>query len=364
VEDALRAYGVPYSIVGGIRFYERREVKDILGYLRLLANPADDVSFERILNVPARGIGDRSRERLRAFAASRGVSLLEASRRAGDIDALGRWGASALQGLASLIDRFTERSRSEPPHLLAKALVEDLRLAETFAEREGIKGEVRAENVMEFVSAAADFEARNPEALLPDFLAEVSLLSDIDSWQEGPDAVTLMTLHNSKGLEFRRVFIAGVEEGLLPHLFSTADDEEIEEERRLFYVGLTRARDKVYLSHAITRLRYGEVAPASPSRFLDEIPEHLIEERYAAARKPPRARRGAPESDEDGFPDYENESQESPAYRKGDRVRHEAWGEGRVTAVEGEGANLKLSILFAKGFSKMVLVRFARIERM
>ncbi len=365
IEDALRAYAIPYAIVGGTRFYERMEVKDVLAYLRVLVNPRDDLSTERIVNVPARGIGETTRNRLRAWAATRGLSLLEACAAACSIEGLGGRAAARLEGFASLLRRFAERSRSEPPDRLVRALVDELRLAEAYEEKEGPKGETRGENVREFVSAIADFEARNPEAGLPEFLAEVSLLTDVDTWEETPDAVTLMTLHNSKGLEFPRVFLTGIEEGLLPHVLSTADDDEIEEERRLFYVGLTRAKEKVILTHATSRLRYGEIVPASPSRFLEEIPDHLIDEGPAPVpRLATRARGpGRPEEGPDRFPDYENESQEPPAFRKGDRIRHAVWGGGRVELVEGNGADMKLTIRFERGFTKKVLVRFAAIEK-
>jgi DNA helicase-2/ATP-dependent DNA helicase PcrA len=241
--------------------------------------------------------------------------------------------------------------------------VDELRLAEAYEEKEGPKGETRGENVREFVSAIADFEERNPGAALAEFLSEISLLTDIDAWEENEGAVTLMTLHNSKGLEFPCVFITGIEEGLLPHLLSTGDEGEIEEERRLFYVGLTRARDKVYLTLATSRLRYGEVAPAVASRFLAEIPDHLLDEGISpATRVPLRRLRDTPEK-EGVFPDYENESQEAPSYGKGARIRHAVWGEGEVTLVEGVGADAKLTIRFVAGFTKKVLVRYAVIER-
>ncbi|MBM3320106.1 MAG: UvrD-helicase domain-containing protein [Candidatus Eisenbacteria bacterium] len=365
IEDAFRALAIPYTIVGGTRFYERKEVKDVLAYLRLLVNRRDDLSFERVLNVPPRGIGERTRERLKAFAAAHGLPLLDACERAGAIDGLAKRGADLLEEFARRLARFRRRSEEAAPHVAAREIVEELGLDAMHEEKDELRGEARAENVREFISAIADYEARNPEGTLADFLGEVSLLTDLDSWEESRDAVTLMTLHNSKGLEFRRVYIAGVEEGLLPHLLSTERDEHVEEERRLFYVGLTRAKDRVTLTHASSRLRFGEIAPCSSSRFLEEIPSHMIDGHRLAGKGSARARTNRSDRDtsEEVFPEYENESQEAVPFRAGDRIRHAVWGEGRVTGVQGCGADTKLTIRFAPGFSKKILVRFASIER-
>jgi DNA helicase-2/ATP-dependent DNA helicase PcrA len=249
-------------------------------------------------------------------------------------------------------------------------LVEELHLIEHFEDREGERGSLRGENIKELVSAMAEFEERKGDVLLADFLEEVSLLTDIDSWDDKSDAVTLMTLHNSKGLEFPRVYIAGMEEGLLPHARSLATDDQIEEERRLFYVGLTRAREKVTLTSVSSRIRYGEIAPSIPSRFLDEVPPELVEVEDLTENAP---RRGASapllRRERSFFPDYENESQErveefaaEVLFRKGDRVRHGAWGDGTVTGVEGRGEETRISVAFAAGFRKKIMVRYASLE--
>ena len=357
LEEGLRLYSVPYTIVGGTRFYERREVKDVLAYLRVLHNERDEISLERILNVPARGVGEKSRSRLKQHASENGLTLREALGSAADIAGLGKKIREALVGLDSLLRRYARRCGSDTPHEIVRDLVEELRFIDILEEKEGEKGALRGENVKELVSAVAEFEGRRAEATLADFLAEVSLISDMDDWEDEPDLVTLMTLHNSKGLEFNRVYICGVEEGLLPHAFSAGDEEELEEERRLFYVGLTRARDQVTLTNAATRIRFGEVAPALPSRFLREIPPECLED----GTKPEEEESGG----EGVFPDYENESQEvEEEFRKGDRVLHGTWGEGRVTAVEGRGPGTKLSIAFQVGMTKKVMVRFADLKRL
>ncbi|MBN1826776.1 MAG: UvrD-helicase domain-containing protein [Candidatus Eisenbacteria bacterium] len=372
LEEGMRLHAVPYTIVGGTRFYERKEVKDLLAYLRVLVNERDDVSLGRVLNVPARGIGDVTRERLVAFAAGRGIPLRRALASAGEATDLSARARKILAGLDLLLARYAERSvAGGSPHGILRDLVQELRFVEALEEKEGERGSMRAENVEELVSAVAEYENRNPESTLVDFLAEVSLLTDIDTWEEGLDAVTLMTLHNSKGLEFLRVHIAGVEEGLLPHAFSMMSDDEIEEERRLFYVGLTRAKEKVTLSSVRSRMRFGEIAPCVPSRFFEEIPPELIEERLLGP-DPARSFRpslfpaatAAPREKQDPFPDYENESQEASVLVPGERIRHGVWGIGRVEGVEGSGEKTKITVRFDAGFTKKIMVRYASIRRL
>ncbi|NNE07008.1 MAG: UvrD-helicase domain-containing protein [Gemmatimonadetes bacterium] len=379
LEDGLRLHAVPYRLIGGLRFYERKEVKDLLAYLRLLANEADDLSFARILNVPARGVGAKSREHLVAHAKERGQSLLEAVRSGAPVPGLTSRAAGRIGELGALLGRYSERARDEAPHDLVRDLAEEIGLVRFYESKEGEKGLLRGENIDELIAALADFERRKPSGNLVDFLAEVSLLTDIDSWDEGQEAVTLMTLHNSKGLEFPRVYIAGAEEGLLPHARSMMDESQLEEERRLFYVGLTRAMEKVTLSHVGSRLRYGEIAPAIPSRFLKEIPEELLEKIGAlpsagrggigAAARPYSSGRSLfdePEPAHDAFPDYENESQEQPVFRfeAGDGIRHASWGDGRVTRVEGSGMDTKITVEFRAGFTKKIMVRYASLEHL
>lgn len=359
LEEGLRLHAIPYVIVGGTRFYERREVKDLLAYLRLLYNEKDDVSFGRVLNVPARGIGEKTRERLADFAGERGLSLLEALGRSSEIEGIGPRAKKLLDEFCDLLRGFFEMNRTSPPSDTIRSIVEELCYIEILQEKDPEKGIGRGENVMELVSAVAEFEERYPGCTLADFLAEVSLLTDLDDWKDAADAVTLMTLHNSKGLEFPIVYITGVEEGLLPHLLSTGDQAGIEEERRLFYVGMTRAIDKVTLSSVASRIRYGEIAPSVPSRFLREIPRSLVLDRSGrrVERSQP-ARRPA-----DDFPDYENESQETATLVVEDWIRHGAWGKGCVLAVEGSGEKMKATIRFDAGFTKKVMIRYAVIEK-
>lgn len=370
LEEGMRIHAIPYVLIGGTRFYERKEIKDLLAYMRILVNRLDDVSFERIVNVPARGLGAKSRERLKSFARNRTISLFEAAGRAGEMDSLGKRAATRVAEFHALLSRYAERAATESPHNLAHDLVEELHFIEHFEDREGERGTLRGENIKELVSAIAEFERRKPEALLTDFLAEVSLLTDIDSWDDQNEAVTLMTLHNSKGLEFPHVYISGMEEGLLPHARSLATDEGIEEERRLFYVGLTRAKSKVTLTSVSSRIRYGEIAPSIPSRFLDEIPDSLIEIEMEEDHRRDGARiTTITRNEQSFFPDYENESQEQPDervtvanYRKGDRVKHSAWGGGTITGVMGSGEETRISVSFSAGFSKTIMVRYASLE--
>ncbi len=368
LEDGLRRHAIPYRLVGGTRFYERKEIKDLLAYLRLLSNGKDDVSFDRIMNVPARGLGKTTQERLKRHARAKGISLLEAAERPREIETLGARAAKRLEELHTFIDTYRRRAVTEAPHSLVRDLVEELHLVEYFGEKEGEKGSLRGENIGELVSAVAEFERRHHEALLFDFLEEVSLLTDIDSWDDENDAVALMTLHNSKGLEFPCVYIAGMEEGLLPHARSLAEEEELEEERRLFYVGLTRAMEKVTLTSVSSRIRFGEIAPSVPSRFLSEIPPSLVERtgpvRSRAAGHPSRRTGG-----DSFFPDYENESQETfdatsddYDYRRGETVKHAAWGYGTIVSVHGTGPTTTITVSFSAGFTKKIMVRYASLE--
>ena len=276
LEETLIRFGIPYQLVGGTRFYERREVKDVLAYIRLARSPADRVALERVINVPPRGIGDKTVEELRAWAASRGATLWQAVVAAGENPNLTPRARGALAGFADLVRGLVELARGASPSAVADAA----------AERSGIRdalldgteeGEERWANVVELRNHAAEFdEITSPEGLAR-FLEEVALVSDQDELEDRPDRVTLITLHAAKGLEFPVVFIVGLEEGLLPHRRALEDERELEEERRLAYVGMTRAKDRLYLVHAMHRSTYGVGAESEPSRFLAELPESLIE---------------------------------------------------------------------------------------
>jgi DNA helicase-2/ATP-dependent DNA helicase PcrA len=380
LENTFQLGGVAYQVVGGVRFYERREIKDVLAYLRLLVNPGDDVAATRILNVPGRGIGKKSLEDLRAAAARDGVPLLEAMRRTagGEGAAVRATVRAKLAEMFTILDDASSRLSIDAAAEVTEALLADLGY-ETWLETEYERdAETRWDNVQELLAAMQEF-ADTPgreEAGVASFLQEVSLATDLDDWEETAPRVTLMTLHNAKGLEFPWVFITGVEEGLFPHANAALEPDGIEEERRLFYVGLTRAEERVVLMAAQARRRFGGFNLAAPSQFLDEIDPEFVERRSLVPRgsgyggrteygQYPR-RRAAPSAPAheaaDPMPSYEDETQDAARPMPGMRVRHPSWGEGVIASVEGKGEGLKLVITFRGGVKKKVLAVYAKLE--
>jgi len=275
LEEAFIRFGIPYQLVGGTRFYERREVKDALGYVRLARNSADRVALERVVNVPARGIGEKTLAELRASADARGDTLWNAVERAGENPNLSPRARAALAGFAELVREFTRLAAEGPPSALFDVVYQRAGLQETLQNGTD-EGEERWTNLLELRNHAAEFDELAVPEGLERFLEEVALVSDQDELEDLPDRVTLITLHAAKGLEFPVVFMVGLEEGLLPHRRALEDDRELEEERRLAYVGMTRAKDLLYLVHARHRSTWGVGAAAEPSRFLAELPEELL----------------------------------------------------------------------------------------
>jgi DNA helicase-2/ATP-dependent DNA helicase PcrA len=388
LEEAFRGADLPYRIIGGVRFYERREIRDVIAYLKLISNPRDISSFLRIVNYPRRGIGETTLTALLAAARERDVAPLEAARSAGSIDGIRPAGAAALEAFARMIDRYRELAHHLHVHELLAELIGELGLLDRLRE-EGHEGIDRARNVEELVAAAAEFdataalEAEDLEEVgtvteLDLFLQKVALVADVDNLDPEADAVTLMTVHNAKGLEFPVVFIAGMEEGLFPLSRSYDSLEELEEERRLFYVGITRAQRKLYVTYAKTRRRAGETMVSSPSSFLEPLPEDLVERRETArylerltsglrrSRGGDRARAGAYAEREVGGLIYDySDSQEVvsiPELVEGSRVRHPRFGPGTVAELDGQGPDLKAVIDFESVGRKKVVVRYANLE--
>lgn len=380
LEDVLRRNGVPYVIVGGIRFYERKEIKDVLAYLRLIVNNRDDQSFLRAIGYPSRGIGDTSVDRLQDFAARETLSLLETCGRVKEITSIQERIRKSIHNFHSFVRKYeglrTKMSMSE----LARSMVDELGILRAFKDEGTTESMGRWENVQELLSAITEFGDEHPDGTLETFLEEVSLVADIDTWDETRNVVTLMTLHASKGLEFPVIFIAGVEEGLLPFYTSAIDRAALEEERRLLYVGITRAQSKLILSKTQMRYRFGESTFASPSRFLSEIGEGEFEvvathgfraAPSTVAREEGRVKFPVGESltrkrEEpffaDDAPDYANESQESFEIKAGARVRHEMFGCGKIVRVSGKGETMKVVVDFEEYGVKNLLVRFARLR--
>jgi DNA helicase-2/ATP-dependent DNA helicase PcrA len=355
VEDALRRARIPYVIVGGVRFYERREIKDTLAYLRLLVNPADDVAFRRAAQAPSRGIGASSLSRLQDAAAGQGRPLLAA---AADppADVRGKARAGLLE-LAQLVARLAgERSALAPPALIDRVL-DASGYREMLKQDRSPEAEARLENLEELVAAAEDYTRTADEATLEGFLDSVALLGDVDELKDGESRVTLMTLHSAKGLEFPAVFLTGLEEGVFPHARSMGDAQEVEEERRLCYVGVTRACQRLYLSYALHRRVHGYEGSA-PSRFLREMPEeHLAP--VNVRREPVRETAGPwPEPVDPPAPD------DDLPLRVGARVRHARWGEGMVVGVEREGTDAIATVRFASVGRKRLSLQYAHLEEL
>ncbi len=292
LEEAFMRFGIPYQLVGGTRFYERREVKDALGYVRLARNPADRVALERIINVPARGIGEKTLEELRAHAAAHGTTLWQAVEASGENANLAARSRASLGEFARLMRGLMEMTASEAPSAVFDAALDRSGLRESILDGSE-QGEERWQNVIELRNHAAEFDEIAPPEGLARFLEEVALVSDQDTLEDRTDRVTLITLHAAKGLEFPVVFIVGLEEGLLPHKRALEDERELEEERRLAYVGMTRAKDRLYLVHAHHRSTYGVGSASEPSRFLSELPDDLLSANRAAGAAFGRGAAGA-----------------------------------------------------------------------
>ena len=363
LEDALRRSGVPYVIVGGLRFYERKEIKDVLAYLRVLANPRDGIGLRRIINLPKRGIGEASLDKMEDFAIRQGMDLFEAIRKVEVIDGISGAIKKRIVGFRSLMERLMERSQDLPIVRLAEeGLLETGDLEEL--RREGtLEAETREENVRELLSAMEEFSERVEGPTLETFLEEVTLITEIDTWDDQTDAVTLMTLHSAKGLEFPVVFITGLEDGLFPLSRAIERHEELEEERRLFYVGITRAQEQVFMSYARSRRRYGAPSAGMGSRFLDELPKEDVDLRsfhgaYYGHRQDQIVCEDIPQEASEGF------SQETDAswLHVGRWVIHPSWGRGKIEAREGIGERMKLTVAFENGATKRLMVKYARLE--
>jgi DNA helicase-2/ATP-dependent DNA helicase PcrA len=361
-EEELRRRGIAYQIVGGLSFYQRKEIKDLVAYLKLIANPSDDVSFERIVNYPKRGIGQKTLEQITQTARTRGISAYQCAHDlAADTELASK--AGKLAPFVELIESYRARKDSAPIDLLVQDLVAEISLiAELLAEDEAL-GATRVENIEAFIEGAAAFARANGEALLDNYLAEISLYTDIDSYREIEDKLTLMTMHSAKGLEYETVFLVGLEEGLFPLQRTVTEPQELEEERRLFYVGATRARKKLYLTTAMSRFRFGDVLSV-PSRFIQEIPEELLDvydlRSYRPAVAPPSRSPGtAAEMAVSGY-HYEYEGEEF--LRVGRLVEHPTFGRGKIVKAEGFGDSLRLEIMFSGLGVKKIMAKFARLK--
>ncbi len=371
LEDRLRRGNVPYTLVGGTKFYDRKEVKDVLAYLRILVNQQDAVALRRIVNYPSRGIGATSQERLETHAAEQGISLYEALQRAAEITTINAGTRAKMQNFAEALDAIVADVDKVSAYELAHLVIDRFRLKEQYQMSSAIEDETRLENINELLNSIAVFteQARDDDVSLQRYLEDVSLLTDLDRWDPGFSAVTLMTLHSAKGLEFPVVIIAGMEEGLFPLFRSLEREDDLEEERRLFYVGMTRAEDALYLLWAGQRRRFtgdgsGMSYRNTASRFLAEIPSDFKNDRrldsFASGYRPRQRQRF---KERDAFTAAATAIDNEAGYKIGDWVQHDTFGRGQILGIEGSGVGLKLSILFGKKLKK-IIAEYANLERL
>jgi DNA helicase-2/ATP-dependent DNA helicase PcrA len=358
-EDELRRRNVPYVIYGGVRFYDRMEVKDILAYLWVLANPADSLHLKRIINVPARGLGKTTVERLEAFASQHGLSLLEALSSA---EAAGVTSAAAkkLKDFVELLKTLGSYRSVQGLSQLTQTVMDRTGYLQELRGQGTIEAEGRLENLEELVNVVAEYEASAAQPSLEEFLDQVALISDIDRWDENAQALPMMTLHLAKGLEFDAVFFVGMEEGLLPHVRSFDTREEMDEERRLTYVGMTRARKRLFLSNAVRRKVFGNDQYNLPSRFLDAVPAELIQR-----IEPPVAANWKEDEEWDDIPDLPIKSSSEPdrnnPYKIGAKVKHPIFGIGTIRNCEGDPENRKITVAFPEAGQKKLLAKFSNL---
>ncbi len=376
-EEMLIKSGISYNMVGGLKFYERKEIKDIIAYLRVIFNPADSLSLLRIINVPKRGIGDASLAKIQAYAAANNVSLFEAVSNAAAIEGLSTRFVTKLDDLAGIIFELMNYAADVTAEELIERVLRDTGYLEELENERTPQAQSRIDNLHELISVAQEFARTEEENNLENFLAHVALVSDIDDTELGEDAITLMTLHSSKGLEFPVVFLVGMEEGLFPHARTLMDETEVEEERRLCYVGITRAKEKLFLSSTKMRTIYGNTVTYPPSRFLEEIPEKLVktvkrQERpgFGAGAAQPRERvaavRTANTFNSRSFMPKQAAAAggTSQRFNAGDKVSHSKWGEGTVVSVKDSQDGQEVKVAFAGAGIRSLLTKYAVLKKL
>ena len=366
LEEALIKRALPYTMVGGTKFYDRKEIKDVLAYLRVLYNPFDDLSLLRIINVPKRSIGATTVAKLQDYARANGTSLFMTLTQLHLVDTIKGKTKEKLEEFGILIFTLVAEMEDKTVLDILESILDRTGYLAQLEESTDPQDQARAENIGELLSVAKDFQDTNPTGTVEDFLEQVALVNDVDSFEQEESKVTLMTLHAAKGLEFPIVFLGGLEEGLFPHSRTLMNPEEIEEERRLAYVGITRAEKELYISNATTRTVFGRTSSYLPSRFIDEIPEELVDGLRAKRKVPDDIKRHVPQhmsvtSRPVTKPIFRNEV--IADWKVGDTAIHSKWGNGKVINVAGEGAGMKLTIEFPTQGVRVVMAKFAPVKK-
>ena len=366
LEEALIKRALPYTMVGGTKFYDRKEIKDVLAYLRVLYNPFDDLSLLRIINVPKRSIGATTVAKLQDYARANGTSLFMTLTQLHLVDTIKGKTKEKLEEFGILIFTLVAEMEDKTVLDILESILDRTGYLAQLEESTDPQDQARAENIGELLSVAKDFQDTNPNGTVEDFLEQVALVNDVDSFEQEESKVTLMTLHAAKGLEFPIVFLGGLEEGLFPHSRTLMNPEEIEEERRLAYVGITRAEKELYISNATTRTVFGRTSSYLPSRFIDEIPEELVDGLRAKRKVHDDIKRHVPQhmsvtSRPVTKPIVRNEV--IADWKVGDTAIHSKWGNGKVINVAGEGAGMKLTIEFPTQGVRVVMAKFAPVKK-
>ena len=366
LEEALIKRALPYMMVGGTKFYDRKEIKDVLAYLRVLYNPFDDLSLLRIINVPKRSIGATTVAKLQDYARANGTSLFMTLTQLHLVDTIKGKTKEKLEEFGILIFTLVAEMEDKTVLDILESILDRTGYLAQLEESTDPQDQARAENIGELLSVAKDFQDTNPNGTVEDFLEQVALVNDVDSFEQEESKVTLMTLHAAKGLEFPIVFLGGLEEGLFPHSRTLMNPEEIEEERRLAYVGITRAEKELYISNATTRTVFGRTSSYLPSRFIDEIPEELVDGLRSKRKVPDDIKRHVPQhmsvtSRPVTKPIVRNEV--IADWKIGDTAIHSKWGNGKVINVAGEGAGMKLTIEFPTQGVRVVMAKFAPVKK-
>lgn len=363
IEEIFVRTGLPYTIIGGLKFYERKEIKDILAYLKLILNHHDAVSLARVINVPRRGIGPASFSKIVAFAGEAQLSLVEALERAPEIPGLSRKVRDNSKDLGIFIRRLASQLDAFSVTELARAVMEQTGYRQELLRENTVESRTRLENLDELLSATGEFDRRAEEKTLRGFLENAALVTDIDQYEQHSDQVTLMTLHSAKGLEFPVVFITGMEEGVFPHVRSLTEPVELEEERRLCYVGVTRAMERLYLTHCWKRNLYGSIRYNPPSRFLEEIPPHLYNSQGSNRSGKAAPDRPAPEPALAIAKNNGLRNETGVHLTTGEKVKHNKWGVGVIVDTEGEGDERLFKVAFPGQGIKVLMARYAALEK-